>query len=767
MDFNRQEYPNPPAGIASLLRNSVVILSLISLLAILTACSQSPCQNPNASTEACIADLKTNPNKEIAQEWVESAAEREDVEQLKRAGELPLEVEDRVEVLNLAAEKLYRLGEFEAAYDHYVQVVSLLEGEGASEQLASAYYNAADQAWGLSEYREALEYSDKALKALPEGDKDLEIKILFLVSSLFGDLGNYGPSRYALSILDEILGNEISGDRINAYISLGISNKHVENYALELFYYKKALAAAAGSDNKGALSSLHLNVSRAYMDLGRLNLAEEHLAKALELNEGNKYFFAHSYMEALLYLHKGNYDKAQIKFLESLSDPYGAKSWEPEIYYGAGKSAQGLRDVGESLEYFSKSIAVIEQLTLDSGLTSITPQTLKLARKSYNAMFEILVEDGAWEEAFEISERAKRTNYSAALIMQSLSGLESVSESLPLSYASHRVEALGGYVQRLLIPSFNLSSDVLKSSSLPGDTAYISYYKTDAFIYVLTNVNNKIKILKSSVKPSELDELIIASQESPNNKKLLEELGAALFPDGFDFYNYDHLYISPDEAINGINLSSVIVDERFLVEFIGSSLVPGMEFFSRSDWGEGQEELPSLFLGDPTSNLPGARAEVLKNGGLLGGEIVVGDSALISKVLARAPLDLLHISGHSGIDHLGPWIDLADGRLYGHEIEQYSSSVRVAMLASCKSVVPSNGNVWGSLAGSFLNSGANSVVASRRSIDDVLINQLVDQFYIELEKNNRVSTALMNAQQWAIEQGFSPSEWDSFQLLGY
>jgi hypothetical protein len=71
-----------------------------------------------------------------------------------------------------------------------------------------------------------------------------------------------------------------------------------------------------------------------------------------------------------------------------------------------------------------------------------------------------------------------------------------------------------------------------------------------------------------------------------------------------------------------------------------------------------------------------------------------------------------------------------------------------------------------SLAGSFFEGGARTVVASRWRLRDDEAERLFTSFYEHLRRGETMGAALRLARQRAVADGMSPATWAGIELLG-
>jgi tetratricopeptide (TPR) repeat protein len=179
-----------------------------------------------------------------------------------------------------------------------------------------------------------------------------------------------------------------------------------------------------------------------------------------------------------------------------------------------------------------------------------------------------------------------------------------------------------------------------------------------------------------------------------------------------------------------------------------------------------------LVVGDPTSDLPSARAEAREIATLLGVNPLIGQDASCEAVKARlGGSPIVHLAAHaifSMDDPLESRMQLSDGALItGDLIGAWSASLMV-VLSACEAASGSTttgGEVLG-LSTVLLRAGVTAVVASLWPADDAATRYLMKCFYAHLKAGTALAVALAGAQrQVRAQPGWSaPYYWAGFVL---
>lgn len=178
---------------------------------------------------------------------------------------------------------------------------------------------------------------------------------------------------------------------------------------------------------------------------------------------------------------------------------------------------------------------------------------------------------------------------------------------------------------------------------------------------------------------------------------------------------------------------------------------------------------PPLIVGDPTNDLPAARAEAQSVARALGGTLLLGGDASTERVLAAmSDASRLHWAGHGifgGLDGLESRLPLAMGQQIGPvEILALSRVPSHVVLSACESARNDEAGDALGLAQSFVVAGARDVIAPTRRVDDALAAQLSALLYVNLGEGHPPVEALRRAQH-ALRTAEPNADWAAFRVF--
>jgi hypothetical protein len=143
-----------------------------------------------------------------------------------------------------------------------------------------------------------------------------------------------------------------------------------------------------------------------------------------------------------------------------------------------------------------------------------------------------------------------------------------------------------------------------------------------------------------------------------------------------------------------------------------------------------------------------------------GGELLVGRQAKVAAVLAAMDgAELVHIAAHGRFRADQPLfsaVDLADGPLFGYDVQRLRRPPRLVVLSACdagRAVVNPGGEMMG-LATALLRAGTSTVVASVLPVPDRQAVGLVTAFHAGMRGGLGPAAALVAAQGSHGDLGF-------------
>lgn len=136
--------------------------------------------------------------------------------------------------------------------------------------------------------------------------------------------------------------------------------------------------------------------------------------------------------------------------------------------------------------------------------------------------------------------------------------------------------------------------------------------------------------------------------------------------------------------------------------------------------------------------------------------------------------EIIHLSTHAGVDSLShtPWISFQNEKVTLYELYGIENQAELVLLDACKTNdgLLASGEGIINLSRAFFNNGSQSVVASLWNVNEKAGNEIIQNFYKQLELGQSKSKALQFAKIKYLKKHQSyetlPYYWASFTLTG-
>jgi CHAT domain-containing protein len=175
-------------------------------------------------------------------------------------------------------------------------------------------------------------------------------------------------------------------------------------------------------------------------------------------------------------------------------------------------------------------------------------------------------------------------------------------------------------------------------------------------------------------------------------------------------------------------------------------------------------------------DLPAASAEARSIASLLGGDVLTGTDATLSRWLSLNPsrYRYLHFATHTLFNDEHPQrtaLLMADGHLDLDAVRALRLSADLVTLSACETAIGKELRGEGVIGfpHAFLEAGARGVVMSLWRVDDQVAARYMEDFYRELRAGRTPSDAMLVIRQRRIQSGGTsahPSQWAPFVLVG-
>jgi CHAT domain-containing protein len=664
----------------------------------------------------------------------------------------------------------WRNGEMDVSHTWFARSAEVFGVAGDDAGLAGALHSLYVFAWQTSDHRRALGLANDSLQAaLRADDADAQAVALSDLYIVFQELGSLGPAELALELVGEKLADTRTFNHANYYLYRGALQLMLERYGMAAHEFDQALSAISGRERPLFLRSLHLNLVKSNIMLGRHDVAREHLAVAKDHAERDgSARFALAYYSARLNLLERKPQIARDALLSALDSPDLPASWVWELHFWAGQAARALGETAEARASFERSIVALEAERERLAYADMKAHLQNDRREPYEALFGLLAEQGDASGALNVIEQANARTFIDAFVAESQGALVSTDARIPVDEVAARVDAIRAYVDAMHRSPTAGTQPIDKLLLATREDAVLSYFFAEQGLWVVRVMGGAPSLHDLGVTRVQFASLLDDYRRDPDDKDVLARLGAALLPPELLPPAGQRLLIAPDRELGQIGFASLRVAQRYLVERNTPVMIPSINALvaMRASRTPDVVTAPNLVLADPRGDLPDARQEAHDVARLLATEALIGSQAGLAQLAQVQTARVLHIATHSGLGHLGPWIALAEGEVAASELAGLPLSPSLVVLASCLSGAGDQAGLWGSLGGVFLSSGAGSALVALWSIPDTATREFIQAFYSAYVEQPNAATALAQAQRAAIAADLAPRLWAGFLLLG-
>ncbi|HEY5175003.1 MAG TPA: CHAT domain-containing protein [Terriglobales bacterium] len=487
------------------------------------------------------------------------------------------------------------------------------------------------------------------------------------------------------------------------------------------------------------------------------------------------------------------------------------------LYYALAAKGKYLRLQGERDAASLVWIDVVDVLEgLRTNVAGIESQIGVLEDKelAYGELMDIAVETGDAISAMRMMERAKSRSLLEEINFRNLAApLDGQSDQQAREFRQVLIRSInreltgdGDEEVRLLELKRNFARLYRRPESGPSQqraaarpeevadlattgTVVLQYFVADDHIILAAAHDNRLEPpLRLKCTRSELRELL---------DSLSSQISTRIFCGSLrDLYS---ILIEPVEGLLQGGQRLIIVPHRELHMLLfhalqrSSGLYLGQQLallhapsvavakLASEQWNQRTSHGAVLFAGNetPYSPLPALQAAAVEVDEIV--KHLPGATPLKGRMAARRQLlhldgniDVLHLACHGEFDHDDPLLSriyLADGPMYGYEIERLGCRPRLVVLSACETAIQSRaaGDETFGLVRAFLARGAENVVASLWKVADESTALLMGALYRELAKNQfDVPEALRFAQMHLLSTSeyAHPFFWAPFVAMG-
>lgn len=340
--------------------------------------------------------------------------------------------------------------------------------------------------------------------------------------------------------------------------------------------------------------------------------------------------------------------------------------------------------------------------------------------------------------------------------------------------------------------NINIISLEEAQSNLQSEEMILQYIigKEKGFVGLITSKNSIIKELNDINKLTQLINQYRNAVSQPflniKDKEVYEQLAQNLYQQLIPFetiHKFQQKRITiiadgllqyiPFEALLTKNKEYVIKDTEINYNYSLSSAAQARKNVVKID-KEFIAIAPTRFKENQYEKLATSTDELQKLSRIFNADYFQFDQATKDRFSkAYGHYKIIHLSTHGGIDNTIPWVAFYDEKMTLDELYFTKDQSELVVLSACKT---SDGELKKgegvmSLARGFFNAGAKSVVSSLWDINEKASNEIIQEFYKNLEKGHSKSAALQKA-KWAYIKNHeytseaSPYYWSALTITG-
>jgi CHAT domain-containing protein len=712
------------------------------------------------------------------------------------------------------------------ALAHYQQALAIKREIGDRSSEANTLANIATDYSEQGEYAKALELLEQALSISQTiGERASEATYLNAIGITYTRLGQYPQAlkshKQALTIAREIGSRSVEAMSLG---NIGVTYRRQESYAEALKQYQQALALARDIGDRTTESKMLSNLGYVYQRQGEKALALESFQQALAISRETGERYREGFVLGglgLVYQASGRDAQALQSYQQAMAiqQEIGDKEGIGSTLTYLGKLYNSLGQYAEAETSLFQAVEIWETLR-GSGLNDENKISLfETQAETYRSLQQSLIAENKTNEALEAAERGRARAF-VELLSKQFSKSDTSPETKPPSLEQIKQIAKqenATLVEYSIIPNESVYIWVIKP------TGEVTFRRSD--LKPLQQQKTSLADLVSSSRDSmgardgiigivprpgfqQRQEASLTQQLQQLHQLLIEPIADQLPTDPNDrviFMPQAELFLVPFPALKD-------QQGKYLIEKHTILTAPAIQVLelTRQQRDRVGARMPkplqaenALVVGNPTMPsvrpavdkppqqlppLPGAEREAIAIASLLNTKALTGNAATETAVKAKLPqARIVHLATHGLLDDtqgLRSAIALApnssssplskggqeggDGLLTAEEILSLKLNAELVILSACNT---GRGHLTGDgvigLSRSLIAAGTPSVIVSLWSVPDAPTEELMSEFYRQLQRTGNKAQALRIAMLKMKEKyPNTPKSWAAFTLIG-
>lgn len=573
----------------------------------------------------------------------------------------------------------------------------------------------------------------------------------------------------------------------SVYNNLAVIYEDIDQVDNAIIEYEKVLDIYKSWEEAESIATVYNNLGRMYARKGDHHKANEYFSKALKTSKDPS-VVAMTFDNQGYYLQTDrSFDKISY-YLKAIHTLLGSEELKQLPSFDQIKASEHKLDILNYLIDTAEAFSVAYDQEKKETYLTRAEETLFLIDKLVSLIrFDSDVEQS---KLFWI-RKSVNTYMLAVRVSYLLKNLKNAFYFMEKNKALLLLENLTGKVQQPTI----LSLDQSIQKHVTNDQYLVEYIMNDQEGYGLFCTKDKqvffkiqdIPSLTSSIK--DYKQLVSKPLVKKETLAHYNTLAATIFRQLFPFENAatqiqgKHVMVIPDHILQNVPFEALKTTPEgdYLIKDMTISYLQSTSVFHALDIQN--KTAPKRILAvapidfkDPNLvSLTGAEDDIEQITDLFSGDELIRKKASKERFMELLPkYRVVHLNTHAGIDSIqtNPWIAFHDTRLDLQEIYTLPNNADLIVLDACKSGEGSLeiGEGVMSLARGFFYNGTKSVISSQWNSNEKSNNEILLDFYKNLQKGSNKAVALRDAKLAYLNSHQlsekSPYYWASLTLTG-
>ncbi len=646
--------------------------------------------------------------------------------------------------------------------------LALRRGTGEHARAANAGYDLFYDAWAAADYRTALDFARGSLDdATRARDRALEVQALQALTMVLYEVGDFERARRMLMEATRRLPSERYADRAYLLVYEGLIRLNTGRPRLARDAFDRALAVAAQDTvpaRPAFLRATHLDLVKTHLELGSVELADQHLAVAEANAEpgGSRSTALLYYRSRVLHARGHLADAGELVEAALAASPDAA--WVRDLEVQRGVLAEARGDFAAAEEAYRRAVDAVDTMRGELGADELKSWLLDHRRRPFEALFLLQARGGRGHEALATAERTR-----ARTLLDQLDATPAAAETDGhglAAAAGRRLDTLDALLGPLRESRAVALGPLDEALAAIGDRYLLIFVEAGDELWRFTVSGGGVDLQRLAATPAAVERLVHRFLARPDDPGPASVLAGILLPPDVTADPGSPVHVAADGVLGSLPFAALRLGDRYLVELRPIAYVPSLHGLAAMLGAPPRgDEAAAVVIADPHDDLPWAALEAHQVARRLGVAPRLGDEASLAALSPGLPPRLLHVATHSGLGPGGPWLGLAEGRVSAEQLVAARLAPRLVVLATCASAARRGRGMERALGAAFLAAGSQAVLASLWSLDDRAARELVLRFYDEGGSDQPVA-ALARAQRGLIAAGEPPSAWAPFVVLG-